>query len=161
MKRITFLLSLSAFLISVIALLFVFQLHPLQSLYVIGKASSAITGRDEDYYAELGRVETTKVQMKNLQSALTLYRLDNGVFPETSQGLDALLYPPITGKRPCCWSASSSYWDDKEPPDGWGNRFVYLGPDDLSGSGYEIISKGPDQVLNTEDDLVVFYGSSK
>ncbi len=162
MKRAAFLLSLSAFLIAIITLLFVFQLHPLQSLYAIGKASSAITGRDEDYYAELARVENTETQMKNLRQALALYHLDNGVFPETSQGLDALIYPPTTGTRPCCWSSSSYLEGSQPPPDAWGNSFVYLGSEDTGLKGYELISKGADQVYGTEDDMVIFhYGSPK
>lgn len=159
MKRITLILSLSAFLIAVIALLFVFQLHPLQSFYVIGKASQAVTGRDEDYYLELAREQNTRDQMEYLRQGLLLYNLDNGFFPETSQGLDALFYPPTTGRAPCCYARSGYMEGGVVPLDGWGNPFVYLGPDDLGYNGFELISEGLDQTPSTDDDITVFrYG---
>jgi general secretion pathway protein G len=159
MNRIIFLLSLSAFLIAIITLLFVFQLHPLQSLYVIGKASSAITGRDEGYYAELAREQNTRDQMEQLKQALVLYKFDNGFYPETQQGLMALIQRPMVGREPCCYSKSSYLEGGEVPLDGWGGDYVYLGSDTLGLEGYELVSKGADQTLSTDDDIIVFsYG---
>ena len=42
---------------------------------------------------------------------------------------------------------------DKIPPDGWGSKFEYIGPDQISDKSYEIISPGPDAELQTEDDI--------
>lgn len=144
MKRTALVLSLSAFLIAVIALLFVFQLHPLQGFYVLGKTSQAVTGQDEAPYHD-----ATVAQIEEIDTALKLYKLDNGNFPETDKGLTALLYPTayIEGTRP--------------PLDGWGNDFVYSGPDELGGDGYEVVSLGADGSFQTEDDIVSFLGSSK
>lgn len=159
MNRAALLLSLSALIIATLALLFVFQLHPLQSLYVIGKASQAITGRDEDYYLKLAREQNTRDQMEQLRQALVLYKLDNGFYPETQQGLMALIQRPTTGRGPCCYAQSGYLEGNIVPLDGWGGSFVYLGPDDLGYDGFELITKGPDQTLSTDDDITVFrYG---
>ena len=41
-----------------------------------------------------------KVQIRNIEGALQLYKLDNGNYPSTEQGLQALVEPPATGSPP-------------------------------------------------------------
>ena len=48
--------------------------------------------------------EETKIQIKNLESALKLFKLDNSFYPETQQGLNALIQMPTTGRQPCCYA---------------------------------------------------------
>ena len=44
-----------------------------------------------------------KVQIRNLEGALQLYKLDNGVYPTTEQGLRALVEKPAVGVVPKRW----------------------------------------------------------
>ena len=46
------------------------------------------------------KIEETKIQIKNIESALKLFKLDNGFYPETQQGLMALIQRPTSGREP-------------------------------------------------------------
>jgi general secretion pathway protein G len=82
-----------------------------------------IIGRSDD-----AKVADAKVQIKNFETALKLYKLDNGSFPTTEQGLQALVAKPTTGKIPNNYKAEG-YLENKEvPKDPWKNDFVYLSP---------------------------------
>ncbi|HOJ39875.1 MAG TPA: type II secretion system major pseudopilin GspG [bacterium] len=95
-----------------------------------------------------GRVEETKrtaarVQIKNLESALRLFYLDNGFYPSTEQGLAALVEKPSSGKIPQNWR-EGGYLEKKEiPKDPWGHDYVYLSPG-RNNEDFEIISYGKD-----------------
>ena len=97
--------------------------------------------------------EETKIQIKNLESALKLFKLDNGFYPETQQGLDALIGPPTVGREPCCYAKDGYLDSDQVPLDGWKNEFIYIGPDQTGDGTYEILSFGEDAVEQTEDDI--------
>lgn len=97
--------------------------------------------------------ENTKIQIKNLESALKLFKLDNGFYPETQQGLVALIEPPTVGREPCCYARDAYLDSDQVPLDGWKNEFVYIGPDQTGDGTYEIVSWGRDGVQQTEDDI--------
>lgn len=77
-----------------------------------------------------GYVETTKIQMGNLEKGLQMYAVKNrGKYPTTSEGLEA---------------AAKYFKDNKVPVDAWGNEFQYYSPGTNSDSPYEIISLGAD-----------------
>src|SRR3990172_11366163 len=44
------------------------------------------------------RVVEAKVQIKNFETALKLFKMDNGFYPSTEQGLETLVEKPTTGK---------------------------------------------------------------
>ncbi|MGD9652415.1 MAG: type II secretion system major pseudopilin GspG [Candidatus Dadabacteria bacterium] len=97
--------------------------------------------------------EATEIQIKNFVSALKLFKLDNGFYPETQQGLDALIEKPSVGQAPCCYSAEAYLEGYEIPLDQWGNQYIYLGPDQTLEGGIEVISIGPDGIRDTEDDI--------
>ena len=66
------------------------------------------------------------VDIKAIETALNLYRLDNGVYPSTEQGLEALVTKPTTGIIPKNWKEEG--YLDKVPQDPWKNPFIYLHP---------------------------------
>ncbi len=79
----------------------------------------------------MGRTEEAKrtkaaVQIKNLQSAIDLYRLDNGIYPGTEQGLQSLVEKPTIGEMPRQWNEGG--YMNKIPKDPWGNNYVYISP---------------------------------
>jgi general secretion pathway protein G len=103
----------------------------------------------------MGRTEQAKrtqarVQMEGLETALKLYKLDNGVYPSTEQGLQALVQPPESGVIPRKYRKGGYLEKGKVPTDPWGNEFIYLSPG-VQGD-YDIISYGADGVPGGDDD---------
>lgn len=96
-----------------------------------------IIGRTDE-----AKVTETKVQIRNLETALRMYKLDNGVYPATEQGLEALVEKPVIGTIPKNWHEGGYLEKKKVPNDAWGGRFVYVSPG-LHGD-YDIISYGAD-----------------
>lgn len=90
-----------------------------------------------------------KIQIESLETALKLYKLDNGAYPDTEQGLLALIEKPETGKVPKNWREGGYLEKGRLPKDPWGNDFIYLSPG-VHGD-YDIISYGADGVQGGED----------
>ena len=96
-----------------------------------------IIGRTDD-----ARIEATKVQIKNLETALKLFKMDNGFYPDTQQGLEALVEKPASGRMPQNYKEEGYLEQRKIPLDPWGNPYVYVSPG-LNGD-YDILSYGAD-----------------
>jgi general secretion pathway protein G len=90
-----------------------------------------------------------KMQIESLETALKLYKLDNGMYPDTEQGLQALIEQPETGIIPKNWRKQGYLEKGRLPKDPWGNEFVYLCPG--AHGDYDIISYGADGVPDGED----------
>lgn len=93
----------------------------------------------------------TQSKITRINSALITYSYRAGHYPSEAQGLEALVTRPTTDPKPSSWQAAFK----SLPKDGWDREFVYKYPEMLSNKGAvpEIISKGPDGVLGTLDDL--------
>lgn len=102
-----------------------------------GYIGPKIMGRPE----EARRTKAT-LQIEGLGMGLKLYKLDNGVYPSTEQGLQALVQAPSTGNLPPKWREGGYLEARKVPADPWGNNFVYLSPG-LNGD-FDLSSYGPD-----------------
>lgn len=96
-----------------------------------------IIGRTDE-----ARVTEAKVQIKNLETALKLYKLDNGRYPATEQGLTALIEKPLSGPPVRRWREGGYLEKKGVPLDPWGNPYIYASPG-LQGE-YDIISYGAD-----------------
>jgi len=90
-----------------------------------------------------------KMQIESLETALKLYKLDSGMYPDTEQGLQALIEQPETGIVPKNWRKQGYLEKGRLPKDPWGNEFVYLSPG--AHDDYDIISYGADGVPDGED----------
>ena len=77
---------------------------------------------------EEARRTKAALQIRSLESALKLYKLDNGVYPETEQGLEALINKPETGTIPKNWREGGYLESSKAPKDPWDNPFIYIMP---------------------------------
>ncbi len=97
-----------------------------------------VTGR-----AEKARVAQCRIQIHALANALENYHFDNGVYPSTEQGLDALISQPTGDPVPANWQLGGYLQTTHLPKDPWNNAFAYFcpGPDNKP---YEIISYGRD-----------------
>ena len=94
------------------------------------------------------RVIKARQDIRAMESALQLYRLDNFSYPTTDQGLQALVTKPAGSPEPKNWKDGG--YMDRLPKDPWGNPYLYLNPG--SRSSIDLYSGGPDP-QNTEDDI--------
>lgn len=96
-----------------------------------------LIGRTDD-----ARVVKVKAQIKNFETALKLFKMDNAFYPSTEQGLEALITEPASGKIARNYK-KGGYLDKKKITlDPWGNQYVYISPG-LQGD-FDIISYGAD-----------------
>jgi len=102
-----------------------------------------IIGRSDD-----AKVADAKVQIRNLETALKLYKLDSGNYPSTEQGLQALVSKPTTGKIPNNYKAEGYLENKSVPKDPWGNDYVYLSPGEHG--DYDLYCFGADGVRGGE-----------
>ncbi len=100
---------------------------------------------------ENARINAAKVQIKSIETALKMYKLDNGFYPSTDQGLDALISPPETGRLPKKWR-KGGYLEKGVPRDPWGNAYVYLSPGVENTDGFDLYSYGPDGEPGGEEE---------
>ncbi len=93
------------------------------------------------------RAKRTKAQadIQELKQALDRYYLDNGTYPTTDQGLQALVTPPTGGRTPANYEPGG--YIEKLPSDPWGNSYFYQS----DGSSYVLKSFGPDGVQSVDD----------
>ncbi|MDQ2993598.1 MAG: type II secretion system major pseudopilin GspG [Pseudomonadota bacterium] len=79
----------------------------------------------------IGRPDEAKVakvrsDVQALQTAMDLYRLDNGRYPTTEQGLRALVERPTSEPVPTGWRTGG--YIQKLNDDPWGRQYLYLNP---------------------------------
>lgn len=86
---------------------------------------------------EQARRTKAKIDIRNIESALALFKTDTGRFPTTSEGLEALVSDPgIKGYN-------GDGYLDKAPVDPWGNKYIYISPG-VRNRDYELESYGRD-----------------
>jgi general secretion pathway protein G len=96
------------------------------------------------------RETTARTQIEMLGAALDAYRLDNGRYPSTEQGLASLWQAPTTEPRPSNWRGP--YLRKPVPTDPWGAPYVYRAPGTQSGAGYDLLSYAADGKLGGEGE---------
>lgn len=85
------------------------------------------------------RAGTTVSTLATVSNSLDLYRLDNGKYPTTQEGLDALINKPASASN---W-LQGGYIKGGMPKDGWGNDLQYIAPGS-NGRAYDLYSFGGD-----------------
>lgn len=93
---------------------------------------------------------TARAQIEMLGAALDGYRLDNGRYPTTQQGLDALRAAPNSDPRPRNWRGP--YLRRDVPLDPWGTPYVYQSPGTANPNGFDLMSYGADGRPGGEGD---------
>lgn len=83
-----------------------------------------------------------KMQIESLESALKMYKLDNGSYPTTEQGLKALVETPSVGNLPKNWRQGGYLEKGKVPKDPWDHEYVYVSPG--SHGDFDLSSLGAD-----------------
>ena len=102
--------------------------------------------------SEEARRTATQTQISShFGTALDVYEADNGSYPTTAQGLEALRAKPTSAPEPRAWRGP--YLKSELPLDPWGNAYVYTAPGTHNRDGYDLWSFGPDGRDGTEDDI--------
>lgn len=101
--------------------------------------------------AEQARNTAVKADiLSNIPLALDLYELDNGAYPTTQQGLDALIEKPTTAPLAKNWNGP---YLKKKPADPWGNQYRYVSPGVHNTEDYDLFSVGKDNSEGGNDDI--------
>ncbi len=96
---------------------------------------------------EEARIAKAKQDVRALETALDLYKLDNFAYPTTDQGLEALVSKPTIPPIPKKYRKDA--YLKKVPQDPWGNDYQYLNPGEHG--AIDIYSLGPDGVPSDDD----------
>ena len=110
-------------------------------LVIIGILASYIGPKIMGRPEEAKRTKAT-IQIQAFETALKMYKLDNGAYPSTEQGLTALIEAPSAGKLAPKWREGGYLDKNVVPADPWGNEFIYLSPG-VHGD-YDLSSYGSD-----------------
>lgn len=90
--------------------------------------------------------DTTRMQIEDLGAALDMYYLDNGRYPDSQEGLAALVTAPADAGR---WNGP--YLKKKKvPADAWGNPYHYISPG--QNGPYDLYSYGADNAAGGEGE---------
>ena len=108
---------------------------------------------------EEARKVKARMQIESLEAALKLFKLDNGFYPDTEQGLKALVEKPATGRIPTQWREGGYLEKGRVPKDPWGYDFIYISPGVQSrdfdlmslGADHEVGGTGPDADITNWD----------
>ena len=88
------------------------------------------------------KINAARSQIEMFGIALESYRLDNGIYPSTEQGLAALRVVPAVGEVPTNWRGP--YLRRAVPLDPWGRDYIYLAPGRENPEQFDISSRGRD-----------------
>ncbi len=121
-----------------------FSLIEIMAVVVIMALLMSLVGTAVFGQLDKARIETTRTQIKQIESALAFYHMDNGHFPTSEQGLQALINPPTTGRAPRTYRPGGYLQGKKLPADAWGEQFLYESPGSENPESYDIWSYGAD-----------------
>ena len=104
---------------------------------------SGVVGLSLYQWLRRAKVEAARSQIKTFQTALQMYRADQGKLPTQEQGLEALCQAPTSDPVPKQYPPEGYLESRMVPKDPWGNPYVYVVPG-RHGEPYEVISYGSD-----------------
>ncbi len=94
------------------------------------------------------KITAAQTQIANLETSLDSFEIDNGFYPNSSDGLTALVTQPNNAQD---WKGP--YMKKGVPTDPWGNAYVYTYPGKNNQNGYDLMSMGPDGKAGGGDDI--------
>jgi general secretion pathway protein G len=111
-------------------------------IVILGILAGMIVPKIMDRPEEARRTKAG-IDIGALTQALKMYHLDNGRYPTTDQGLQALIEPPSSGQLAKKWREGGYLDKSAVPKDPWENDYIYISPG-LHSSAFDIMSYGPD-----------------
>ncbi|MFQ5643198.1 MAG: type II secretion system major pseudopilin GspG [Thiogranum sp.] len=113
---------------------------------ILGILAAVLVPKVMDRPDEARKVKAAQ-DIRALEAALNLYKLDNYEYPTTDQGLEALVRKPDIPPEPARWKTGG--YLDRMPLDPWRQPYQYLNPG-IHGS-IDIFSTGPDRQPSDDD----------
>ncbi|MBI3990643.1 MAG: type II secretion system major pseudopilin GspG [Candidatus Omnitrophica bacterium] len=120
-----------------------FTFMELMVVIIIIGLLAAVVGPQVIRKIEEAKQTATAAQIKNLETALYQFKMDNGFYPTTEQGLIALVEPPTLDPIPKKWKDGGYLEKDHIPLDPWGNDYYYLSPG-VHNRDFDVFSYGAD-----------------
>lgn len=109
---------------------------------------AALVGPNIFNQVDTARDTAARSQIELLGAALDSYRLDNGRYPTSAQGLEALRTHPDVNPVPNNWRGP--YLRRAVPLDPWDGPYIYTSPGEVNPRGYDLLSLGADRELGGE-----------
>ena len=125
-----------------------FTLIEIMVVMVILGLLIAVVGPNIIGKGDEAKIGVTRTQIKNLSSALDLYKLDNSNYPSSEQGLEALVTEPSGSPEAKNWSKGG--YLPNVPKDPWKNEYQYISPG--SEGPYDLYSFGSDGREGGDDE---------
>jgi general secretion pathway protein G len=121
-----------------------FTLIEIMAVVIIIGLLTTIVGAAIFQQVDKARLKTARAQISNLEGVLELYRMDNGRFPSTEQGLEALVRAPSGDPAPRNYPPGGYLKGGKVPEDPWGNPYLYEAPGQHNQHAFDLWSEGAD-----------------
>ena len=109
---------------------------------ILGILASLVAVRVMDRPGE-ARTMKAQLDINTLENALKLFKLDNGFYPTTEQGLRALVEKPDTGQFPQRWREGGYLEKGAVPKDPWNRDYYYMSPG-VANRDFDLWSYGAD-----------------
>ena len=114
-------------------------------ILIIGLLTGIVAPR---FLSQISRSEVTtaRAQMDAFRKAVEAFRIDNGRYPTTAEGLDSLVAAPADAPR---WHGP--YLQNAIPLDPWGTKYEYRAPG-TNGHDYDLTTLGRDRAPGGSGD---------
>jgi general secretion pathway protein G len=127
-----------------------FTLIEIMAVVLIIGLLSTIVGAMIFRQVDKARVAAARAQLNSLEGVLELYRMDNGKFPSTEQGLLALVEAPTVEPVPRNYPPGGYLKDGRLPKDPWGEEYHYEMPGANNPHAFDLWSFGADNAPGGE-----------
>jgi len=127
-----------------------FTLIEIMAVVLIIGLLSTIVGAAIFRQIDRAKVTAAKAQLTSLEGVLELYRMDNGRFPTTEQGLAALVSVPTIDPVPRNYPAGGYLKDGRLPHDPWDEPYHYEMPGTNNPHAFDLWSFGADNAPGGE-----------
>lgn len=119
---------------------------------IIGMLAGLFISNTDKIFGQSQEVVARVFVRDSLKTSLVRYKIDLGSYPNTAEGLQALMTAPQNaGSR---WRGPyAEVSGNTIPLDPWGENYVYRYPGTKNTGSYDLFSKGPDKTEGTEDDI--------
>lgn len=121
-----------------------FTLIEIMAVVLIMGLLMTVVGVNIKAQIDKARLATAKGQITNLESALEFYRMDNGRYPSTEQGLVALVREPAADPKPRNYPPGGYLKKSDGILDPWGEPFQYEAPGSRNVHSYDLWTQGAD-----------------
>jgi general secretion pathway protein G len=121
-----------------------FTLIEIMAVVVIIGLLASLVGFNVRNSIMKARAKTAATQIKTMEGALELYRMDNARYPTTEQGIEALVREPSAPPTPRDYPPGGYMRGGKVPLDPWGTEYGYESPGQHNAHSFDLWSLGAD-----------------